>query len=242
MQHLKGCSPARRWGKIKTLSGMEGPVGSRDNVLKSIHHLEGACGLSADNLANHINTAFVPPMEDFEPLTHNPFRGDVSVSSSRTVNELSVLKKLCAVNPAKAQGPNSIPGWLLKENEDLLTPPPPIMDIMNISSAKAGCPYLGKEQISSLSPNKDLSKTSTSTFAPFPLRLSCPRLQRIMLFMTGYNIPNHILCLIADFLLDRRQRVKLAQDCFSECHYRTVHPSRCSSGDKARAVALLNND
>ena len=43
-----------------------------------------------------------------------------------------------------------------------------------------------------------------------------------MLFMTDYNIPNHILCLIADFLLDRRQRVKVAQDCFSECHYRTV--------------------
>lgn len=144
MQHLKGCTPARRWGEIKTLSGMEGPVGSHDNVLKSIHHLEGACGLSADDLANHINTAFVPPMEDFEPLTHNPFRVDVSVSSSRTVNELSVLKKLCSVNPAKAQGPNSIPGWLLKENEDLLTPPPPIMDIMNISFCEGWLPLSWK--------------------------------------------------------------------------------------------------
>ena len=53
------------------------------------------------------------------------------MSSSRTVNddfspvsELSVLKKLCSVNPAKAQGPDSIPGWLLKENADLLTPTP----------------------------------------------------------------------------------------------------------------------
>ena len=144
VQHLKGCSPARRWGEIKTLSGMEGPVGSHDNVLKSIHHLEGACGLSADDLANHINTAFVPPIEDFEPLTHNPFRGDVSVSTSRTVNELSVLKKLCSVNPAKAQGPNSIPGWLLKENEDLLTPPPPIMDIMNISFCEGWLPLSWK--------------------------------------------------------------------------------------------------
>ena len=33
------------------------------------------------------NTAFLAPMEDFEPLTHNPFRGDVTVSSSRTVND-----------------------------------------------------------------------------------------------------------------------------------------------------------
>ena len=151
VQHLKGCSPARRWGEIKTLSGMEGPIGSRDNVLKSIHHLEGACGLSADDLANHINTAFLAPMEDFEPRTHNPFRGDVSVSSSRTVNddfspvsELSVLKKLCSVNPAKAQGPDSIPGWLLKENAELLTPPPAIMDIISISFCEGWLPLSWK--------------------------------------------------------------------------------------------------
>ena len=54
---------------------MGGPLGSRDNVLKSIHHLEGARGLSANDLANHINTALSAPVEDFEPLTHNPFRG-----------------------------------------------------------------------------------------------------------------------------------------------------------------------
>ena len=78
---------------------MEGPVGSRDNVLKSTDHLEGARDLSADDLANHINTAFLAPMEDFAPLNHNPFTGDVSVSSRRTVNddfspvsELSILR------------------------------------------------------------------------------------------------------------------------------------------------------
>ena len=34
--------------------------------------------------------------------------------------------------------------------------------------------------------------------------------------LSDYDIPKHILCWTADFLLDRRQRVKLAQDCFSE--------------------------
>ena len=34
--------------------------------------------------------------------------------------------------------------------------------------------------------------------------------------LSEYVIPNHILRWIADFLLDRRQRVKLAHDCFSE--------------------------
>ena len=35
--------------------------------------------------------------------------------------------------------------------------------------------------------------------------------------LSDYDIPNHIW--IAHFLLDRRQRVKLAQDCFSEWRY-----------------------
>ena len=35
--------------------------------------------------------------------------------------------------------------------------------------------------------------------------------------LSDYDIPNHIW--IADFLLDRRQRVKLAQDCFPEWRY-----------------------
>ena len=34
--------------------------------------------------------------------------------------------------------------------------------------------------------------------------------------LSDYDIPKHILCWTAVFLLDRRQRVKLAQDCFSE--------------------------
>ena len=35
---------------------------------------------------------------------------------------------------------------------------------------------------------------------------------------SDYDIPNHILCWVAewDFLLDRTQRVKPAQDCVSE--------------------------
>ena len=37
--------------------------------------------------------------------------------------------------------------------------------------------------------------------------------------LLDYDIPNYILCWITDFLSDRRQRVKLAQDCFSEWRY-----------------------
>ena len=37
--------------------------------------------------------------------------------------------------------------------------------------------------------------------------------------LLDYDILKHMLCWIIDFLSDRRQRVKLAQDCFSEWHY-----------------------
>ena len=37
--------------------------------------------------------------------------------------------------------------------------------------------------------------------------------------LSDYNITKQMLCWIADFLSDRRQRVKLAQDCFSEWRY-----------------------
>ena len=57
--------------------------------------------------------------------------------------------------------------------------------------------------------------------------------------LLDYDIPNHILCWITDFLLERRQGVKLAQDCFSE--WRSL-PAGVPQGNKNRAVAPRNND
>ena len=72
------------------------------------------------------------------------------MSSSRTMNEdfspisaFSIFRKLCSINPAKAQGPDGIPGWLLKENADLLAPS--IMDIMNASLREGRLPLSWKE-------------------------------------------------------------------------------------------------
>ena len=49
----------------------------------------------------------------------------------------------CQINPAKAQGPDGIPGWLLKENADLLVPP--ITDIINTSFREGRLPLSLKE-------------------------------------------------------------------------------------------------
>ena len=52
-------------------------------------------------------------------------------SDTPTVGEFCVLKKLIALNPAKAFGPDGVPAWLLKENADLLAPV--VTDILNCS-------------------------------------------------------------------------------------------------------------
>ena len=57
--------------------------------------------------------------------------------------------------------------------------------------------------------------------------------------LSDYDIPKHILCWTADFLLDRRERVKLAQDCFSEWRYILAGVPR---GTTVMAVTLLNSD
>ena len=232
-------------------------------------------------------------MEVFEPLTHNLFRGDDFVSSSRTMNDdfspisaFSIFRKLCSINPAKAQGPDGIPGWLLKENADLLKPS--IMDIMNASLREGSLPLSWKEAdivpVPKQRPIQDinkhlrpisltpilskiaedyivhefvipavLKKIDKRQYGTIPKSCTTHALVsmihnwhvssdgnsaviRVVLFdfrkafdlidhnilvrkLLDYDIPNHILCWIVDFLSDRRQKVKLAEDCFSEWRY-----------------------
>ena len=47
------------------------------------------------------------------------------------MTELSTLKKLLALNPVKAQGPDAVSGWILKDNTDLQAGP--VCDITNSS-------------------------------------------------------------------------------------------------------------
>ena len=50
----------------------------------------------------------------------------------------SVRKKLSKLNPCKANGPDNIPGWLLKENADILAGP--VSDILNYSYREGRLP------------------------------------------------------------------------------------------------------
>ena len=116
-------------------------------MLRSIqHHLEGVSDLSPYDLANHVNTAFLAPTVSFELLSYNPFRDsgvpslDNSASNEVPVaSQFSVLQKLSTLNTTKAQGPDGIPGWLFKENANLLTEPVTEIHLRPISPTPILC-------------------------------------------------------------------------------------------------------
>jgi hypothetical protein len=64
-------------------------------------------------------------MNDFSPLASDFFSCTDFGSDEPgfTVTEQEVFMKLSKVNPAKANGPDGIPSWVLKENADLLADP-----------------------------------------------------------------------------------------------------------------------
>lgn len=130
--HLKECKPSVWWKEVKKLSGMSSASRHSDDFAKSLHHINASS--NKQDLANTINEAFIKPMKDFSPLPTD-FEPDVadfpSSSSLVVVSAPSVYKKLSTLNPTKAQGPDGIPAWLLRENANVLTLP--VMDILNSS-------------------------------------------------------------------------------------------------------------
>ena len=102
-----------------------------------LQHIDSEPVSSRGALANVSDSAFLPPMNIFTPLDPG-----ISVVAQHTdtliVTEFCVLKKLIALNPAKASGA----AWLLKENADLLAPV--VTDILNRSYLKARLPQSWK--------------------------------------------------------------------------------------------------
>ena len=110
---------------------------TRTDPTSVLKHIDSGPVSSRAALANVINNAFLAPMSIFTPLDLG-----ISVVAQHTdtliVTEFCVLKKLIALNPAKASGPDGVPTWLLKENADLLAPV--VTDILNRSYLEARLP------------------------------------------------------------------------------------------------------
>ena len=99
-------------------------VSRRDDSVSMMSNIERSSDLSspsAAELANEINQAFLRPMTDFTPLLPQNWQINTDGRSEAfCVSEFSIFKKLIALNPNKAEGPDGIPNWILKENDDLL--------------------------------------------------------------------------------------------------------------------------
>ena len=138
-EHLKESKPSSWWNEIKKLSGCFPASKERSYVTKSLQHL---CGRSDDiTLANIINKAFLSPMRSFTPLPADYVilpTNSATQQPALVVSNESVYKKLMKLNRSKAHGPDGIPGWVLKENADLLAAP--IANILNSSYREGRLP------------------------------------------------------------------------------------------------------
>ena len=287
VESLKNCSPSVWWKEIKKLGSMSNPDAQDRNILNSLHHLEGTTEMSSGECANHINRTFLSPMEKFEPLSDNPgFQMRSSEDPVVLMTEMSAFKKLVSLNPLKAHGSDEIPGWLLKENADLLTIP--ICDIINCSYQEGRLPSAWKEAnvipVPKQRPIKDVNKhlrpisltpiiskiaeehivetyikpavldiLDPQQFGAIPKSSSTQALisllhkmyvstdgngaaNRVVLLdfrkafdlinhnilvekLLTLNLPNQVVCWIIDFLMFRKQRTKLSNECYSEWLY-----------------------
>lgn len=119
VQDLKGENPKVWWKEIKRISGMHLHASDLRNHL-NVSDVED---LSAKDLANAINKAFLEPLEEYrlpEPLSQLPLEDSPSFLE---VSEEKVDKVLSNLNPNKACGPDGISNWLLKEFSVLLAAP-----------------------------------------------------------------------------------------------------------------------
>ena len=83
--------------------------------------------------------SFTPLPADYVILPTN----SATQQPALVVSNESVYKKLMKLNRSKAHCPDGIPGWVLKENADLLAVP--IADILNSSYREGRLPPLWKE-------------------------------------------------------------------------------------------------
>ena len=127
------------WRSIKQLTGMKS---------RSTHPLTGLANLLHDGdmlaLANNINVSFQNVASDLEPLPADaaPPPPD-SVPSEFIIDQASVEIKLSRINIHKAQGPDDLPNWVLRDFCVSLAGP--VCSIFNASVREGFVPGRWKE-------------------------------------------------------------------------------------------------
>ena len=159
------------------------------------------------------------------------------MSSSRTMNddfspvsELSVLRKLCSINPAKTHGPDSTPGWLLKKNVNLWAPP--IMDIMNTSFREGRLPLSWKEADIVPGPKQRPIQDVNKHLRPIPLT---PILSKIA---EDYFAHDFVMPAVLT-KIDKKQYGTIPNSCTTHALVSMIHNWHVSSDGNAAAIRLV---
>ena len=141
MSKMKGCkdtNPRLWWSECKRICGMTNkPIDLAAQLLArtDISPIDRA------QLANDINQAFLEPQQVFKPLDRNS-RLDTEGSDIPTVTPTAVVNKLRVISAWKANGPDDIPNWVLKEFAEELGDP--VANIINSSFREEALPSIWK--------------------------------------------------------------------------------------------------
>ena len=157
VENMKEEDPKVWWKEVKRLSGR---TQYSSGIVINLIQTDGVENLSAKDLANVINKAFLEPLEEYrlaQPLTKLPVDEDSRLHEVSEVRMRSLLEKL---NPSKACGPDEIPNWLLREYADFLCYP--VSQIVNASLHEQHLPKIWKmadvTPLPKTKPVKDLKK------------------------------------------------------------------------------------
>ena len=136
---MKEEDPKVWWKEVKRLCGAQCFSGNATSQIQA----DGVENLSAKELADVINEAFLEPLEEYrlpQPLAQLAVDGDSPELIE--VSEMRICKLLVKLNPSKSCGPDEIPNWLLKENAELLAFP--LSKIINASFHEQRLPRIWK--------------------------------------------------------------------------------------------------
>ena len=162
VSQLKNTKPSAWWHELKKISGMQPGTdpGSVYSQLKFDHVADEA---NLEEIANQINEAFLKPMQNYQPLSYNPFINNDQFSPDLETFELteySTYNLLRKLNPRKACGPDGISNWLFKTFAEILAKP--VCIILNTSFDEQKLPPIWKHAditpIPKLKPVTDVNK------------------------------------------------------------------------------------
>ena len=146
VQHLKQCKPSAWWDEVKKLSGSKSVYKNNEEILRALRPDNYFSKTVKVEIANEINNSFLSPMRTFTPLTPDHYQDMVPNNPNNltlTVTNEDVFNKLSTLNSRKANGPDGIPLWVLKENADLLAFP--VTEILNCSYREYRLPHSWKK-------------------------------------------------------------------------------------------------